>query len=204
MSPYCVPGFVPRSSYSFSQLIFSTPPQGCVVDVCCVLATERGNTSLIQGTRTVAQILEVETEAPFCSEATEVAQTYLPTSGSTNTACDLGLTNRMLLPGLRILGGRTVNWLFPAEAGGHAVEVLCWSLRQQPAPANKFWQDFVSAMSRFLWLPLFSESGLQPSQLFLRRPVSLQRISFCQIPPPRLLGPTLSPNSAWGCWPSPL
>lgn len=71
-------------------------------------------------------------------------------------------------------------------------------------PASKLGQDFVAATSRFPWLPLFSESGLQPSQLFLNRPMSLQSISFCQIPPPRLLGPTLSPNSAWGCWLSPL
>ena len=95
------------------------------MDVCCVLATERGNTSLIRGTPTVAQILEVETEARFCSEATEVGQTYLPTPGSMNVACDLGFTNLMLLPGLCILGGsRTVNWVFPAEAGGHAGEEI--------------------------------------------------------------------------------
>ena len=83
----------------------STTPQACTVDICCVLATQRGNTSHILGTPTIEQILEMEAEACFRYRSYRGAANLSSLPGQQEHGTWLGLDQSNFLPGLCVLGG---------------------------------------------------------------------------------------------------
>ena len=101
----CVPGFVLSAPSSFLHWIPSTTPQACTVDICCVLATQRGNTSHILGTPTIEQILEMEAEACFRYRSYRGAANLSSLPGQQEHGTWLGLDQSNFLPGLWVLGG---------------------------------------------------------------------------------------------------
>ena len=110
MNPSCVPGFVLSSPSSFLHWIASTAPQGCTVDICCVLATQCGHTRHILGTPTIEQILEMEAEACFSSRSYRGTANLSSLPRQQEHGTWLGLDQSNFLPGLCVLGGsRAVN-----------------------------------------------------------------------------------------------